>query len=205
MSPRTVQIWFQNKRQSIRTRERGVTHIASPPISPSIRHYASPPPPPTNHHHYNQKPAHISLPPLRLPQPPTFPLTPSSSVQSSPNSFDNSILFRDYWLHWTRSLAFLCYLTCVCEFVLFPLFIAIFLAVSIKFMFNILSFLCLYIYIFYAKISSKNQPTYNWHCTQIYISSFASPFWIKDQSFSCFLSNKLPVCRFIISILPWYM
>ncbi|KAF1800536.1 hypothetical protein FB192DRAFT_1283412 [Mucor lusitanicus] len=96
MSPRTVQIWFQNKRQSIRTRERGVTHIASPPISPSIRHYASPPPPPTNHHHYNQKPAHISLPPLRLPQPPTFPLTPSSSVQSSPNSFDNSILFRDY-------------------------------------------------------------------------------------------------------------
>ncbi|CAO0801502.1 unnamed protein product [Mucor circinelloides] len=99
MSPRTVQIWFQNKRQSIRTRERVVTHIASPPISPSIRHYASPPPPPppsTNHHHYSQKPAHISLPPLRLPQPPTFPLTPSSSVQSSPSSFDNSILFRDY-------------------------------------------------------------------------------------------------------------
>jgi hypothetical protein len=85
MSPRTVQIWFQNKRQSIRTRER---HIVSPPISPSIQH--------NNDHYFNQKPAHISLPPLRLPQPPTFPLTPTSSAHSSPTAFDSSILFRDY-------------------------------------------------------------------------------------------------------------
>ncbi|CEP11144.1 hypothetical protein [Parasitella parasitica] len=98
MSPRTVQIWFQNKRQSIRTRERVVSQIVSPPISPSSRQYASPPPPPppASNHRYIHKPESISLPPLRLPQAPTFPLTPSSSVQSSPSSFDNSILFRDY-------------------------------------------------------------------------------------------------------------
>lgn len=84
MSPRTVQIWFQNKRQSIRTRER---HMVSPPISPSIQH---------TDHYYNQKPVHISLPPLRLPQLPTFPLTPTSSGHSSPTIFNNSTLFRDY-------------------------------------------------------------------------------------------------------------
>jgi hypothetical protein len=83
MSPRTVQIWFQNKRQSIRTRER---HIVSPPISPSIQH----------NNYFSQKPAPISLPALRLPQLPTFPLTPTSSAHSSPTAFDNSILFRDY-------------------------------------------------------------------------------------------------------------
>lgn len=81
MSPRTVQIWFQNKRQSIRTRQRTTTtsHMVSPPISPSMPYYT--------------KPDYISLPPLRTTVP-TWPLTPSSSAQSSPNS---SILFRDYY------------------------------------------------------------------------------------------------------------
>ncbi|KAI8065356.1 uncharacterized protein B0P05DRAFT_554016 [Gilbertella persicaria] len=97
MSPRTVQIWFQNKRQSIRTKERVMNQkhhaIASPPTSPSVQHEI---PSITRQQQHKQKPVHILLPPLRLPQPPTFPLTPSSSVQSSPTYFDQSILFRDH-------------------------------------------------------------------------------------------------------------
>jgi hypothetical protein len=85
MSPRTVQIWFQNKRQSIRTRERSNSSSSaalSPPVSPYT------------------KPLHINLPPLllHLPQPQlisSWPLTPTSSIQSA-NSFDSSsLLFRD--------------------------------------------------------------------------------------------------------------
>ncbi|KAG0779750.1 hypothetical protein G6F29_012556 [Rhizopus arrhizus] len=85
MSPRTVQIWFQNKRQSTRIKERVAPqhyrrqYIVSPPSSP----LASP------------KSMCISLPSLRLPPPPTFPSTPSSSVHSSPTSI-NTILFRDF-------------------------------------------------------------------------------------------------------------
>ncbi|CAO3647523.1 unnamed protein product [Mucor hiemalis] len=84
MSPRTVQIWFQNKRQSLRTRERVVvaTTVVTPPVSPY------------------SKPTHISLPPLRLPPPQqhtSWPLTPTSSQSQSPTaSFDSSLLFRDF-------------------------------------------------------------------------------------------------------------
>ncbi|KAI9468229.1 MAG: hypothetical protein EXX96DRAFT_109380 [Benjaminiella poitrasii] len=98
MSPRTVQIWFQNKRQSIRTRERvNNTHIIlTSPISPSThRHSASslsnkPPA------YYQKKPAHISLPPLRLPQSSILPPTPLTSAQSSPTTFDHFIIRREY-------------------------------------------------------------------------------------------------------------
>lgn len=89
MSPRTVQIWFQNKRQSLRTRERVVvaTTVVTPPVSPY------------------SKPTHISLPPLRLlplqhqqqQMPASWPLTPTSSQSTSPSSsFDSSLLFRDF-------------------------------------------------------------------------------------------------------------
>ncbi|KAI8883048.1 homeobox-domain-containing protein [Backusella circina FSU 941] len=101
MSPRTVQIWFQNKRQSIRTRERLMNRqqkkrsalhfqpngIISPPISPSsAQHYHSTPP---------MKDMPLQLPSLRLPPPSSILMTPSSSVHSSPRSFD-SLLFREY-------------------------------------------------------------------------------------------------------------
>ncbi|KAG1438813.1 hypothetical protein G6F56_012513 [Rhizopus delemar] len=76
MSPRTVQIWFQNKRQSTRTREKNYRRpcILSPPTSPSYSH--------------SDKTVFASLPSLRLP-PFAFPLTPSSSAYSSPNEFDS--------------------------------------------------------------------------------------------------------------------
>lgn len=87
MSPRTVQIWFQNKRQSIRTRTRSNSCISlscssSPPVSP-----------------YTKPASVVHLPPiLHLPQPNpnqqqlnSWPLTPTCSN----NSFDSSILFRD--------------------------------------------------------------------------------------------------------------
>ncbi|KAI9279847.1 hypothetical protein BY458DRAFT_501836 [Sporodiniella umbellata] len=61
MSSRTVQIWFQNKRQSIRNR--------TCPGDKPIRHHPLP---------------SLSLP---LPPPFTFPFTPSSSNNSSPNEF----------------------------------------------------------------------------------------------------------------------
>ncbi|EIE77159.1 hypothetical protein G6F57_012438 [Rhizopus arrhizus] len=72
MSPRAVQIWFQNKRQSIRTREKIQQQYR--------RHYVISPP---------TSPARISLPSLLL------PTTPSSSVHSSPSSMD-TVFFREF-------------------------------------------------------------------------------------------------------------
>jgi hypothetical protein len=94
MSPRTVQIWFQNKRQSIRMKKVGSQQnqntasyyyphgMMSPPISPPLNNYSSSP-----------KNMFISLPPLRLPPPsPTY--SPLSSGYPSPTSL-NSILLQD--------------------------------------------------------------------------------------------------------------
>ncbi|CEG64111.1 Putative Homeobox domain-containing protein [Rhizopus microsporus] len=84
MSPRTVQIWFQNKRQSTRTRERVTPQqqrrsmFVSPPVSP----LPSP-----------SLIKSLSLPPLH--PPPAFALSPSSSAHSSPTSID-AMLFRDF-------------------------------------------------------------------------------------------------------------
>ena len=81
MNPRTVQIWFQNKRQALRARERAcrkhVTTPMSPPLSP-------------NHA--------ISLPPLRLTLASTSPPLQCFSCRSpvstlpSPSSMDMNAL-----------------------------------------------------------------------------------------------------------------
>ncbi|KAI7906840.1 uncharacterized protein BX663DRAFT_493970 [Cokeromyces recurvatus] len=87
MSPRTVQIWFQNKRQSLRMKERASYNhlIRSPPISPSSNHTYS-----FNNANHQTKSVYNTLPPLKLSQASTiFPLTPSSSAQPSPTSFDH--------------------------------------------------------------------------------------------------------------------
>jgi hypothetical protein len=90
MSPRTVQIWFQNKRQALRSRGRhSPESIASsnfhlPPISP-------PRSPPTDlRFHHFQEQNNFSLPPLRL-------VSPQQSTMSypSPNSIDH-LPYRDY-------------------------------------------------------------------------------------------------------------
>lgn len=90
MSPRTVQIWFQNKRQALRSRGRhSPESIASsnfhlPPISP-------PRSPPTDlRFHHFQDQTNFSLPPLRL-------VSPQQSTMSypSPNSID-CLPYRDY-------------------------------------------------------------------------------------------------------------
>ncbi|KAG1467603.1 hypothetical protein G6F56_004319 [Rhizopus delemar] len=71
MSPRAVQIWFQNKRQSIRAREKAQHYR---------KHYILSPP---------HSPTRFSLPSLRLPP------TPSSSSHSSPSWMETSLL-RDF-------------------------------------------------------------------------------------------------------------
>ncbi|KAI8136774.1 hypothetical protein BJV82DRAFT_526529 [Fennellomyces sp. T-0311] len=100
MSPRAVQIWFQNKRQSLRTRERqqqgkkpSNVHQQLHPCygSPSTLPPISPPlSPPSWHpqHSYDScpRPSHIALPPLQLPS------TPSQSAYPSPTSIDSIIL-----------------------------------------------------------------------------------------------------------------
>ncbi|KAI8377751.1 uncharacterized protein BYT42DRAFT_533400 [Radiomyces spectabilis] len=119
MSPRTVQIWFQNKRQSIRAHEKHHQYHhhhhqhqhshQHPHTYPSQQHHQRSPSlqrsspssspvkqslmlsPPSSPY---MRPTGISLPPLRLPPPASFPLTPSSSAYPSPDSM-NSIFFRD--------------------------------------------------------------------------------------------------------------
>lgn len=87
MSPRTVQIWFQNKRQALRSRGRHDSPPSSfylPPISP-------PRSPPSDLCQPN-----YSLPPLRLvpPHQPQQHYSPSMSYPS-PNSIDH-LPYRDY-------------------------------------------------------------------------------------------------------------
>ena len=104
MSQRTVQIWFQNKRQSLRARERhtekSFEHHAQPttptalasPVERMQFHSAGP-------HHSSTR---ISLPPLRRVTPTPPPLSPTWSASStssspaypSPISID-SLLYRD--------------------------------------------------------------------------------------------------------------
>ncbi|KAI8143431.1 hypothetical protein BJV82DRAFT_93741 [Fennellomyces sp. T-0311] len=117
MSPRTVQIWFQNKRQSIRTRDkiprqRKKSSEATPPVSPpplSPSGPITPPyttasmhqmlPPPTMPPLLASSPTEqITLPPLRLPSQPCW-LSPSgipplSTNFPSPTSID-AIIYRD--------------------------------------------------------------------------------------------------------------
>jgi hypothetical protein len=73
MSPRAVQIWFQNKRQALRARGRQASESSSvylPPLSPPRS------PPDLRFHHqqsshlFSERP--ISLPPLRLAPPPCY-------------------------------------------------------------------------------------------------------------------------------------
>lgn len=109
MSPRAVQIWFQNKRQSMRTRERQQQQEAKMASPASYQHpYSSSPSastlppvspplsPPSWHQRVSldeapdSRPSHISLPPLQLPS------TPSSSAYPSPASIDSIIL---HWMH----------------------------------------------------------------------------------------------------------
>ncbi|CEP15401.1 hypothetical protein [Parasitella parasitica] len=85
MSPRTVQIWFQNKRQALRSRGRNDSPPSSfylPPISP-------PRSPPSD----LCQPSY-SLPPLRLVPPHQQQYSPSMSYPS-PNSIDH-LPYRDY-------------------------------------------------------------------------------------------------------------
>ncbi|KAF7729255.1 hypothetical protein EC973_004785 [Apophysomyces ossiformis] len=84
MSPRTVQIWFQNKRQSIRTQERILqkqhqcNHRLPPPITPPFS------PPPYLDMDCTPRPQ-TSLPPLRLP-PPSFTSPQPSLIYPELNS-----------------------------------------------------------------------------------------------------------------------
>ncbi|KAG2231671.1 hypothetical protein BDF21DRAFT_417337 [Thamnidium elegans] len=92
MSPRTVQIWFQNKRQALRSRGRHTpdspTSFYLPPISP-------PRSPPTDlRFHHFQDQSNFSLPPLRLVSPPQHCSPPTLSYPS-PNSIDH-LPYRDY-------------------------------------------------------------------------------------------------------------
>lgn len=92
MSPRTVQIWFQNKRQALRSRGRHTpdspTSFYLPPISP-------PRSPPTDlRFHHFQDQHNFSLPPLRLVSP-QHHCSPSALSYPSPNSIDH-LSYRDY-------------------------------------------------------------------------------------------------------------
>ncbi|KAG1471603.1 hypothetical protein G6F56_002030 [Rhizopus delemar] len=99
MSPRTVQIWFQNKRQALRTRGRQSVQEQPLYYLPPI----SPPTSPTSEicfqHLHNQ--SKVSLPPLRLSCSPSV-CSPSScsspSCNSSPISLGGSNLV-DYFHH----------------------------------------------------------------------------------------------------------
>lgn len=108
MSPRTVQIWFQNKRQSIRNRERQVhkamsgrqagrspSSVVSPlPLTPSGQSYQhkaySPPTTPSLFLPHPSSPTRFSPPPLRLP----VPTTTSSCVSPELASF-HQIIYRN--------------------------------------------------------------------------------------------------------------
>ncbi|KAI7906673.1 uncharacterized protein BX663DRAFT_534764 [Cokeromyces recurvatus] len=86
MSPRTVQIWFQNKRQSLRFRGKQTMNDHSSFYLPPI----SPPTSPLQHRHsFNSDNNNYSLPPLtrfsvsifpHTPSSPTFPNSPYSSI-----------------------------------------------------------------------------------------------------------------------------
>ncbi|KAG0763165.1 hypothetical protein G6F57_006576 [Rhizopus arrhizus] len=90
MSPRTVQIWFQNKRQALRTRGRPHHQTATaaqelyclPPISP--------PTSPTFDISFHQK---VSLPPLRLSSNHLMQQSPSSLSLPSPIDYFHHRLF----------------------------------------------------------------------------------------------------------------
>jgi hypothetical protein len=94
MSPRTVQIWFQNKRQALRSRGRHTPDSPTsesfylPPISPP----RSPPSDLRFHHFQDQN--NFSLPPLRLVSPQQQHSSPTLSYPS-PNSIDH-LPYRDY-------------------------------------------------------------------------------------------------------------
>lgn len=93
MSPRTVQIWFQNKRQALRSRGRHSPELPTsgsfylPPISPP----RSPPADLRFHHFQDQN--NFSLPPLRLVSPQQS--SPPTLSYPSPNSIDH-LPYRDY-------------------------------------------------------------------------------------------------------------
>ncbi|KAG2205564.1 uncharacterized protein EV154DRAFT_533011 [Mucor mucedo] len=94
MSPRTVQIWFQNKRQALRSRGR---HTPDSPTSASFYLPPISPPrsPPTDlrfHHFQDQN--NFSLPPLRLVSP-QHHCSPPTLSYPSPNSIDH-LSYRDY-------------------------------------------------------------------------------------------------------------
>lgn len=91
MSPRTVQIWFQNKRQALRSRGRHAHEPQTyhlPPISP-------PRTPPTDLRYNHHPQDNFSLPPLRLIPPQQHFSSPASISFPSPNSIDH-LPFRDY-------------------------------------------------------------------------------------------------------------
>jgi hypothetical protein len=96
MSPRTVQIWFQNKRQALRSRGRHAPESPTyylPPISP-------PRSPPTDLRYHHQAQDNFSLPPLRLIPPQQHQhqqqySSPPSMSFPSPNSIDH-LPYRDY-------------------------------------------------------------------------------------------------------------
>lgn len=93
MSPRTVQIWFQNKRQALRSRGRHAPDSPTsgsfclPPISPP----RSPPADLRFHHFQDQN--NLALPPLRLVSP-QQKYSPAMSYPS-PSSIDY-LPYRDY-------------------------------------------------------------------------------------------------------------
>ncbi|KAI8342005.1 hypothetical protein BC941DRAFT_485923 [Chlamydoabsidia padenii] len=87
MSPRTVQIWFQNKRQSLRSRTRRYSFSSmeyeEEENESSSSSSSSPLMMDTLHHHK------INLPPLRLHQNSYYPPSPPSSTYPSPISIDS--------------------------------------------------------------------------------------------------------------------
>ncbi|KAI8377884.1 Homeodomain-like protein [Radiomyces spectabilis] len=121
MSPRTVQIWFQNRRQSLRTRGRSQAQAQvspshsplygrctdtmytstaayhSPPLTPPTVNFSIPHLPPLSScPSTHQRPERISLPPLRLPPVSAFPPSPASMTSSFPSpTSPDTILFRD--------------------------------------------------------------------------------------------------------------
>jgi hypothetical protein len=92
MSPRTVQIWFQNKRQALRSRGRHTPN--SPPPSFYLPPISPPRSPPSDIRYYNPSTSTISLPPLRMVSPQQQHYSPSMSYPS-PNSIDQ-LHFREY-------------------------------------------------------------------------------------------------------------